>query len=225
MRLCLLLLILNLAALHAQAQTSPAPSREERREADARELGKALEYFSAAKYHEALLILDKLDSLYTLNPRYRAYLGVCHYYEWNYGQAIRYLEESLPHLDNFSPAERSFYYWADAESHFRLGHYKEAVPLYRKMLTLCHEDEKPDAYYRLGFCYVFEENWAEALRHMRLSLKYYRQLRDTPDLKARITQITNMIRGCEEKVGKQADSIPLHAPKPGYKEGHHLGNP
>ena len=191
MRLCLLFLFLNLAALQAQAQTSPALSREERREADARELGKALEYFASAKYHEALLILDRLDSLYKLNPRYRAYLGVCHYYEWNYEQAIRYLEESLPHLDNFSPAERSFYYWADAESHFRLGRYQEAVPLYGKMLTLCHDNEKP-----------------------RLSLKYYRQLRDTPDLKARVAQITNMIRGCEEKVGRQADSIPQPAPKP-----------
>lgn len=214
MRLCLLFLFLNLAALQAQAQTSPALSREERREADARELGKALEYFASAKYHEALLILDRLDSLYKLNPRYRAYLGVCHYYEWNYEQAIRYLEESLPHLDNFSPAERSFYYWADAESHFRLGRYQEAVPLYEKMLTLCHDNEKPDAYYRLGFCSVFEEDWSEALRYLRLSLKYYRQLRDTPDLKARVAQITNMIRGCEEKVGRQADSIPQPAPKP-----------
>lgn len=214
MRLCLLFLFLNLAALQAQAQTSPTQSREERREADARELGKALEYFASAKYHEALLILDRLDSLYKLNPRYRAYLGVCHYYEWNYEQAIRYLEESLPHLDNFSPAERSFYYWANAESHFRLDRYQEAVPLYEKMLTLCHDNEKPDAYYRLGFCSVFEEDWSEALRYLRLSLKYYRQLRDTPDLKARVAQITNMIRGCEEKVGRQAYSIPQPAPKP-----------
>ena len=75
-------------------------------------------------------------------------------------------------------------------------------------------NEKPDAYYRLGFCSVFEEDWSEALRYLRLSLKYYRQLRDTPDLKARVAQITNMIRGCEEKVGRQADSIPQPAPKP-----------
>ena len=155
MRLCLLFLFLNLAALQAQAQASPTQSREERREADARELGKALEYFASAKYHEALLILDRLDSLYKLNPRYRAYLGVCHYYEWNYEQAIRYLEESLPHLDNFSPAERSFYYWADAESHFRLGRYHEAVPLYGTMLPLCHDNQMPDAYYRLCFCSFF----------------------------------------------------------------------
>lgn len=214
MRLRLLSLFFCLLPLPLFAQGEAGSPQRERREADARQLGKALEYFASAKYHEALLILAKLDSLYKLNPRYRAYLGVCHYYEWNYERAIAYLEESLPYLDDFSPAERSFYYWADAESHFQLGHYQEAIPLYHKMLTLCHDNEKPDAYYRLGFCHVFAENWAEALRYLRLSLRYYKQWRDTPDMKARIAQITNMIRGCEEKVGPETDAIPSPAPKP-----------
>lgn len=215
MRLYLPLLALCLLVstpLHAQGKgTTPG---KERREADARLLGRALEYFASAKYHEASLILERLDSLYRLNPRYKAYLGVCHYYEWDYERAISCLERSLPYLDDFSPGERSFYYWADAESHFLLGRYAEAIPLYQKMLTLCHENEKPDAYYRLGFCYVFANEWAEASRYLRLSLRYYRQLRNTPDMKARIAQITNMIRGCEEKTGIQADSIPAPAPKP-----------
>lgn len=112
------------------------------RSQDAEQLGRAIEYFSSAKYHEALLILDRLNKQYTLNPRYLAYLGVCHYYEWNYAEAIQYLDKAIPQLSAFSPHERSFYYWSNAESHFLLGRYDEAIPLYEKMLNLCYEMRK-----------------------------------------------------------------------------------
>lgn len=55
---------------------------------DAEQLGKALEYFASQKYHECLLILQGLDKQYRLNPRYKAYLGVCYYYEWDYENAV-----------------------------------------------------------------------------------------------------------------------------------------
>lgn len=195
MRTLLLALLMAWGGVPVCGNPVGTPPQQRQRSADARELGKALEYFAAGKYHEALLIFDKLDGKYRLNPRYMAYIGVCHYYEWNYEKAISYLDKAIPHLVNFSPQERSFYYWANAESHFQLARYHEAIPLYDTMLTLCHDNEKPEAYYRLGFCHLFAEEWQDALRNFQLSLDYYQQYRNTPDSQARITQLRHMIKG------------------------------
>ncbi len=168
------------------------------RSQDAEQLGRAIEYFSSAKYHEALLILDRLNKQYTLNPRYLAYLGVCHYYEWNYAEAIQYLDKAIPQLSAFSPHERSFYYWSNAESHFLLGRYDEAIPLYEKMLNLCYENEKADAFYRLGFCHMFAEDWQKACDNYKQAAHYYTYYR--PEEQARLVQINNMIAGCEKHI-------------------------
>ena len=101
------------------------------------QLGKALEYFTSQKYHECLMIMQDLEKQYRLNPRYKAYLGVCYYYEWDYEQTVRCLDPVIPLLENFAPQERSFYCWADAESHFGLQQYESALPLYEQMLSLC----------------------------------------------------------------------------------------
>ncbi len=209
MRTPLLVFIITLVCLLAYGRQPNSIPQQEQRSVDAQELGKALEYFSSGKYHEALLIFEKLDGKYRLNPRYIAYIGVCHYYEWNYEKAISYLDKAIPQLDNFSPYERSFYYWADAESYFLLDRFVEAIPLYETMLTLCHENEKPDAYYRLGFCYMFSDEWQEALSYFQQSLDYYLQYRNTPDMHSRITQITHMVEGCKKKVGVETDSIQI----------------
>lgn len=50
------------------------------KEADKEALGRALEYFQSQKYHEALLIFQRLDQSYKLNARYKAYIGLCYYY-------------------------------------------------------------------------------------------------------------------------------------------------
>ena len=44
-----------------------------------RDLGVAIDYFQSGKYHEALLYFARLDSLYRLNPRFRAYTALCYY--------------------------------------------------------------------------------------------------------------------------------------------------
>ena len=49
-------------------------------------------------------------------------------------------------LGAYAPHERSFYYFADAESHFNLGHYKQCIPLYEKQLELCYDNEKGEKY-------------------------------------------------------------------------------
>lgn len=117
------------------------------------------------------MIMQDLEKQYRLNPRYKAYLGVCYYYEWDYEHANKYLTEAIPQLALFAPHERSFYYWANAESLFYLQKYKEAIPMYEAMLPLCYENEKPDAYYRLGFCHLFmETGWVHGMNFLRLRM-------------------------------------------------------
>lgn len=170
----------------------------EEKAGDADKLGMALEYFSSGKYHECLLLLQRLDKHYKLNPRYRAYLGVCYYYEWDFKQACKVLDEVMPRLSAFAPHERSFYYWADAESHFNLQEYQQAIPLYLDMLTLCYDNEKPDAQYRLGFCYMFAGDYAHAHTYYRQALDGYLKYRNTPDEQPRIAQIKHMLRGIDD---------------------------
>lgn len=129
--------------------------KKSERKADAELLARALDYFSSEKFHECLILLQPLNRRYKLNPRYRAYLAVCLYYEWEYAEAIRLFDEVLPQLQGLAPHELSLYYWMDAESYFALQQYDRALPLYEKMLPLCRDNEKPDAYYRMGFCHLF----------------------------------------------------------------------
>jgi len=125
------------------------------RKGDAEQLARALDYFASEKFHECLVLLQPLNRRYKLNPRYRAYLAVCLYYEWEYAEAIRLFDEVIPQLQGLAPHELSLYYWMDAESYFALQQYDRALPLYEKMLPLCRDNEKPDAYYRMGFCHLF----------------------------------------------------------------------
>ena len=188
------------------------------RKADAEQLARALDYFSSEKFHECLVLLQPLNRRYKLNPRYRAYLAVCLYYEWEYAEAIRLFDEVLPQLQGVAPHELSLYYWMDAESYFALQQYDRALPLYEKMLPLCRDNEKPDAYYRLGFCHLFAaesfgasssekasgssessgssaEERKKAKECFELSLEGYLKYRNTPNEQARIAQIRHMIGG------------------------------
>jgi len=137
------------------AESASFQEKKGDRKEDAEQLARALDYFSSEKFHECLVLLQPLNRRYKLNPRYRAYLAVCLYYEWEYAEAIRLFDEVLPQLQGLAPHELSLYYWMDAESYFALQQYARALPLYEKMLPLCRDNEKPDAYYRLGFCHLF----------------------------------------------------------------------
>ncbi len=165
-------------------------------------LGMAIEYFQSGKYHEALLIFEKLDKEYELNARYHAYMGICCYYEWLYEDACRYLDEAIPQLDAFAPHERSVYYYCNGESHFQLHQYKEAIPYFERALTVCYENEKGDIHYRLGLCRMFAEEWQEAHDHYQAALDNYLTYRDTPEMRARIHQTAHMMKGCESHLKK-----------------------
>lgn len=206
MKWCFVLLsVLFVMAMpwQAQAQSTRARARQltsvkaERQQAS-HDLSIALDYFQSGKYHEALIILARLDSTYNLNPRFRAYTGLCYYYDNDFKHAAYILDDALPSLNAFSPQERSVYYHADADSHFILGQYDEAKVAYDSLKTLCSDKEKAEAYYRIGFIYVFKEDWLNALDNLQSALVYYKQF--LPDEKARIAQIRNMIEGCCEKI-------------------------
>ncbi len=182
-----LLVLLRLGTIRTWAQPS-----------DSERLGMAIDYFQNGKYHESMIILQDLNSHYKLNPRFQAYLGVCYYYEWDYKHANECLDKAIPKLTKFSPQERSFYYFANAESLFNLQQYDKALDNYRQMLGLCHNNEKGDAYYKIGVICTFREEWLEALDNLQSAWYYYTTF--TPDKKARIAQIRNMIQGCCDKI-------------------------
>lgn len=166
---------------------------------DSQKLGMALDYFQSGKYHETLLILEQLDKQYRLNPRFRAYLGVCYYHEWDYKNACKYLDELMPQLEVFAPHERSVYYFACAESHFFLQQYDKAIPLYEKMLLVCYDNEKADAFFRIAFCYLTKEDYVNASEFLGYARDYYQTFPNENKV-ARLEQIKTMIAGCEEKL-------------------------
>jgi len=176
---------------------------------DSRKLGIALDYFVSGKYHEALMLLSKLDKKYELNPRFKAYIGVCYYHEWEYEKACKYLDPVIHQLDVYAPHERSIYYNSAAESHFMLQEYAKAVPYYELQLLVCHDNERAETYYRLGFCYMFEEQWQQAIDYFESSQAYFSKYL-LPDKEVRTTQIAKMINGCKEKI-KEEKSRSVHS--------------
>lgn len=195
LRTLLLAAALLLCSLPGLAQTT-----------DGERLGRALDYFQGGKYHEALLLFERLDRQYRLNPRFRAYIGVCYYYDWQYAKATEYLDSVLPRLQGFAPQERSFYCFASAESHFHLGQYDRALPLYHEMLGLCRDNERPDAYFRIGYIHASRAQWIPALDNLQAALVYYGRHR--PDQQARMAQIRNMIAGCCQKIDAARSTPP-----------------
>lgn len=166
-------------------------------ESDAELLGKAIEYFQSGKFHESLLIFDKLDKRYKLNPRFRAFMAVCYYYDWNDEKTCEYLDSLIPQLEPFAPHERSIYYYINAESHFNLKQYEQAIPYYEQALNVCYANEKPDALYRMGYCYLFNDDLPTAYEYFNSALAYYRQFRNRTADQPRMAQIEKMLRGLE----------------------------
>ena len=169
---------------------------------DSERLGMALEYFTSGKYHESLLILERLDKQYTLNERFHAYMGICYFHEWDYKNACNYLDELMPQLEVFAPHERSVYYYTNAESHFYLQQYDKAIPLYEKMLLVCYDNEKADALFRIAFCYLSKEDYVNAYEFLCFARDYYQTFPNENKV-ARLEQIKTMIVGCEEKLKEE----------------------
>lgn len=165
---------------------------------DSDRLGMALEYFKSGKHHEALLLFERLDKQYKLNPRFHAYMGLCYYKEWEYDKAVNMFGKALPQLGGLAPHELSVYYHALGESLFNLERYSEAATAYEKVTTLCHDNEKADCLYRIGLCHMQQRDWANAADCFTSALAYYKKFLDTQEYNARMRQLENMISGCQK---------------------------
>lgn len=152
------------------------PVSAQQKHADTEKLGMALEYFASGKYHEALLLFQRLDKTYKLNARFRAYIGLCYYHEWEYDKACQYLDELIPQLSALAPHERSVYYYAAAESHFNLQQYEAAIPYYEQVLGVCYDREKGDVFYLVGVLLYVHRTMGKRARQLPLVRKLLRQL-------------------------------------------------
>lgn len=172
---------------------------------DSDQLGMALEYFQGRKYHEALNIFQRLDKQYKLNPRFRAYIALCYYYEWNYKKAVSYFDKALPELEGLAPHELGVYYYAAAESYFQLQNYDKALPYYLKALNVSYDRDKGDIYYRIGFCHMLRKEWQDAYDNYSLAEQNYKEFHSSVDLEARLAQTTAMKRGCLAPISRDID--------------------
>lgn len=185
------ILPLLILLLSAHSTLSPAQS-------DSEQLGKAMEYFQGAKYHEALLIFQRLDKRHRLSPRLKAYIGLCLYYEQEYAASCKYLDPLFPDLQGLAPHELSLYYFCAAESHFFQGEYADALPSYSSMLPLCYDNEKGDILFRMGFCHLQMEHNTEALTCFEQSLACYEQYGCPAEKSPRLVEIRNIIHGLKQ---------------------------
>ena len=214
--------MMALATVNAQTKNVPHKGGDSesilQKRQDAEQLEHALEYFTSGKYHESLLIFHKLEENYKLNDRYRAYIALGYYYEWDYENAQKYFDEILPRLSMLSPKELSVYYYAAAESHFYLHNYHEALTYLEYVLTNGYNRDKGDAYYRMGFCYYLLAEESEmkgdtsTTIHLRASARdklsaaasFYRQYRNISELSARLSQIEKMCNGLSAYLRRQS---------------------
>ena len=159
-------------------------------------LGMALEYFQSGKYHEAILLFGKLEKGYRLNPRFKAYMGVCWFYEKDYKNACRCFDEAIPLLQSFAPHERSVYYYMAAQSLFMTERYAEAIPLYEEALNVCYGDEKGDALFGMASCYEKMGDTATACEFYNSALLYYSRFNNATDKKENIAKIDSAMVNC-----------------------------
>ena len=185
------ILLTLLWALSIKAQTTAAE-----------QLNMAIDYFQGGKYHEAMLIFEQLDRDYMLQTRHRAYMGVCYFYDWAFDKATATLDSIINDIEIFPPHEQSVYYYTDAESHFQMGHYQDAVPLYERMVNVCFPNERGDAFYRMGFCYMKQGDEANALEFFTSALAYYLAF-PNDQRKQQTEQLRHMIAGLAQNL--QAD--------------------
>lgn len=149
---------------------------------DSEKLSRALDYFQSGKYHEALIWFQKLDNEYKLNPRFRAYIGVCYFYDGEYEKVVKTIEPLFAKLKAFAPHELAVYYYCVAESYFNLKKYVDAVPLYETHTLICYNNEKGDSLYRIGLCYKYLGDIPNAQEYLVEAMTYFRRFNDSEKL-------------------------------------------
>lgn len=181
----LLILLLSLLPLFSFAQDSAE---------DKEKLSRAIEYFNNEKFHEAGLILRNLNKQYNLNSRFKAYLGVCEFHDWNYSAVTEIMDSIYTDLTVYAPLEQNVYYVAAAESHFNLNNYREALKYYELALKVCSKKEKGELCFKAGFCCYRLKRKLNSKTFLIRALGYYRQNPTGHDDTARISQIRKMLQ-------------------------------
>lgn len=159
-------------------------------------LNKAVEYFQGGKYHEALLMFKKLGCRYELNTRFKAYMGICYYYDEEYEECANVIDSVANALDVFAPHEQSVYYYCAAESHLQMKHMQEAINYYEKVLLLCYDNEKGDVLSGLARCYRSIGEMETSQEYYISAKAYYEQFNDNG-------RIVRMHRAIIEDNGKE----------------------
>lgn len=162
-------------------------------------LGMALDYFQSGKYHEAILLFGKLDKSYRLNPRFKAYMGVCYFYEKDYDKACKSFDKAIPQLESFAPHERSVYYYMAAQSLLMTEKYAEAIPLFESAFNVCYENEKGDALFGIASCYDKMDSTANAFEFYNSAKLYYARFNNATDKKENINKIDSALTCCGTK--------------------------
>lgn len=172
--------------------------------ADSEALGRAIAYYQGGKYHEALLIFERLNGQYQLNPRFKAYLAVCHYYAEAYRKTADVLDTLMPRLAVFAPRECAVYAFVAAESHFQLQEYTAALRHYESAVELSAEHEKGYLYYRAGCCCLFTGQWSRACQAFEQSLSAYEASGIANPHKA---QTLKMLQGCRNRLLETSEKM------------------
>lgn len=173
------------------------------------QLTKALEYFQGGKYHEAILCFNKLQKRYKLNPRFKAYLGMCYYKEGMYEEAIENLREGIPALSSYSPKEQAVYSYYCAESLFEIGEYTESIHYYDLTLANVQGNDRADVLFHTAFAYylrdgVTPENAPQLITYLSEAQSLYEaNIPSSTDLQqARLHQTRTMLAGLNKLVKK-----------------------
>ena len=163
-----ILLILVLAFLQ---QPSYSQTRHDNI-SDKEKLNKAVDYFQSGKYHESIILFKQLERRFNLNYRFRAYMGVCYYYDHEYRLCDSIIGSVSDKLEVFAPHERSVYYYCAAVSSLETGKLKQAINYFEKTLLLCYDNEKGDILAHIAKCYLGLDKVDVAQEYL-LSAKVY----------------------------------------------------
>jgi tetratricopeptide (TPR) repeat protein len=123
-------------------------------------------------------------------------------YEGQYAKAAEYLEATIPQLRAFSPQEVGLYNWLCGECLFKQEQWQRAIAYYEATTLMRHGNEKADALYRLGFCYINLHDMRVAKDYLESALIYYERA-GSPDYKARVAQLYNMTAALRNYLGEE----------------------
>lgn len=214
-RYFLLTILLCFSTLAAFSKEKPGREDSSSQE----QLTKALEYFQGGKYHEAILCFTKLQKRYRLNPRFKAYLGMCYYKEGMYEEAVENLKEGIPALSSYSPKEQAVYSYYCAESLFEMGDYTESLHYYDLTLSNVQGNDRADVLFHTAFAYYLRDGVTpktapQLITYLTEALTLYEaNVSTSTELQhARLQQTRTMLAGLNKMVKEAEDAKKASTP-------------